>query len=1045
MSCIFNRDFPLGVPSGLFRPSLVTARTIFGAFPVSSSRISSYSFVSQQKAHSKNSPAIIPNPNGKSRLNKLVMKPFLRESIAAFRWLCAVLILFTAVTTYAASQISGSPPVERFVPDLDVYPQNFCIAQDSRHIVYLCNHDGVIEFDGERWKLWRLPNREIVRSIAIGKDDTVYVGGYNAFGVLRREATGLAVFEDLTPRFKSQLGEREFGDIWQTVVTPEGIYFRALRDVFFWDVVKNTTVHWKHEGRFGSLHHHQGKTLLQFRGEGFKVRENDVWRILPDMADPKMTIFEVVPLADGSQLAYGPTSGWRNIRNGKMTLQAMPVGLPSAERISRILSLPDKSVALATTNGLIYVLDPTLTRMQRIEIDSGFISGLTVGGNNSIFVSNDHGIHRIVWPPRWSAISNEQSKTGSIHLTANWGDEVFLLTTSGVYRVGEIAGGTTAFEFMPAWKNETVYDLLPVDRDRAIMAETRQIFIVDRLGRASPRAISSDTIYPRLFRASRYQADSVFVATEFGLRILDINSKSLAISENTPSNLAIRITHFAEISAEELWVGTERHGVWRYRFDKDGRIAEAKRIAEADGLKMGSTPTASVALLADKTLIASTGAGLFRWDGKRFQATAFDGLDKLHGDGDVLTIDTAPNGERWAYSATRVWHQDRQQSDKWHAHDIRNVRRGAIVSHFFNSDSSIVLVSVQGLLIHQAENVQNQKSPQAILPRVLLRSVTRSLAEGKREAVAINTATPPVFTQGDFSIRFEFALPDYAREGLRRYQAQLVGYEREMSDWSLTRAFTYSSLNPGKYTFLLRAKGADQQESEITPFQFVVAPRWYASIWARALFGLIALLLAWVLVQIYTRSRTILLAKRNQSLETKVVERTQELAEANRRLDMMAHIDGLTGIPNRRKFDEYLPSVWQNCRSQRKPLSILIVDVDHFKQYNDTNGHLAGDELLQRVAQLLLPCLRRAEDLLARYGGEEFIAVMPSADTDVAYATAENMRAAIETTSIGVTISIGVATYHAQINETIAAVIKRADDALYLAKKNGRNRVERST
>jgi diguanylate cyclase (GGDEF)-like protein len=358
----------------------------------------------------------------------------------------------------------------------------------------------------------------------------------------------------------------------------------------------------------------------------------------------------------------------------------------------------------------------------------------------------------------------------------------------------------------------------------------------------------------------------------------------------------------------------------------------------------------------------------------------------------------------------------------------------------------MTFINTYALLIHQASQANDLTTPTPIAPRVMLRSVSRTLADGIAVPLVLSSVkSPPTFTQDDFSIRFEFALPEYARDSKRRYQAKLVGHDRQLSEWSTSRAYTYSSLNPGEYTLQLRAKDSNGNETEIDPFTFVVEPRWYASGWARSLMGGAVLILAWGLLLLYTHRRTKLLAKQNLSLENKVAARTKELAEANRRLDMMAHIDGLTGIANRRKLDEYLPIVWKNSQNQNKPISILIIDVDHFKQYNDSHGHLAGDELLRSMAERLLPCLRRAEDLLARYGGEEFMVIMPGADAEIARSTAEAMRQVIETSSYGVTISIGVCTHVPGTAQTMAAHIRCADDALYQAKKAGRNRVVAQT
>ncbi|HEX5755687.1 MAG TPA: diguanylate cyclase, partial [Arenimonas sp.] len=178
----------------------------------------------------------------------------------------------------------------------------------------------------------------------------------------------------------------------------------------------------------------------------------------------------------------------------------------------------------------------------------------------------------------------------------------------------------------------------------------------------------------------------------------------------------------------------------------------------------------------------------------------------------------------------------------------------------------------------------------------------------------------------------------------------------------------------------------------------------------------------------------------NAELEAMVRTRTHELEAANSRLDSMAHRDGLTEIANRRRLDRFLAEAWQQCRARKRPISLLLIDVDHFKDFNDQHGHLAGDELLKRLAHALADCLRRGEDLVARYGGEEFMVVLPGADAGIAASLAESMRAAVEAAALGSTISVGHATAIPD-GDAVEYLIERADHALYAAKQGGRNRV----
>jgi len=178
-------------------------------------------------------------------------------------------------------------------------------------------------------------------------------------------------------------------------------------------------------------------------------------------------------------------------------------------------------------------------------------------------------------------------------------------------------------------------------------------------------------------------------------------------------------------------------------------------------------------------------------------------------------------------------------------------------------------------------------------------------------------------------------------------------------------------------------------------------------------------------------------------------ESQQHLLEANIELQRLNNMDGLTRLNNRRRFNEYAAVEWERAMRDRMEFSILIADVDNFKHYNDTYGHLSGDEALKRIAAAAISSCGRPGDLLARFGGEEFAAVLPNTSTVGALHVAERLRQAVESLQIShpgaapkvVTLSIGGASSAPQSGDVLFDLVNTADAALYEAKRLGRNRV----
>jgi diguanylate cyclase (GGDEF)-like protein len=186
-------------------------------------------------------------------------------------------------------------------------------------------------------------------------------------------------------------------------------------------------------------------------------------------------------------------------------------------------------------------------------------------------------------------------------------------------------------------------------------------------------------------------------------------------------------------------------------------------------------------------------------------------------------------------------------------------------------------------------------------------------------------------------------------------------------------------------------------------------------------------------------------------LHKELLETKRRLVEANQALVELANLDGLTGLPNRRHFDLLFKREWSRASRYGEPLSVIVVDIDYFKQYNDLHGHLAGDACLKRVAEALSRNTQRGTDLVARLGGEEFVILLPATDIEGAGIMAERLRKRVEALKIRhhgssisdhVTVSLGVAGGPPRQGQEMEELLRVADSALYRAKSSGRNRVE---
>jgi len=297
------------------------------------------------------------------------------------------------------------------------------------------------------------------------------------------------------------------------------------------------------------------------------------------------------------------------------------------------------------------------------------------------------------------------------------------------------------------------------------------------------------------------------------------------------------------------------------------------------------------------------------------------------------------------------------------------------------------------------------------------------------------------------NVEINFAGVSLIKSEQIKFRYKLEGHDPDWIDGDTRRTAYYSFLPPGHYRFLVKAANSDNLwNEEGASLAVELKPFFYQTSWFSALLALcVGLILfgAW-------KTSAMRYQTREQQMAALIAEKTEALRKANEELNHLAHSDELTAIANRRRFDEFLGDEWRRAIRFKTGISLVLLDIDHFKLYNDTYGHQAGDECLKRVAAALKETIHRPTDLLSRFGGEEFAIVLGGTDHAGAMKVAELALSKVRDLRIPhpgsptdrfLTASAGIATATATGDTSEAEVVKAADQALYRAKAGGRNQI----
>ncbi len=515
---------------------------------------------------------------------------------------------------------------------------------------------------------------------------------------------------------------------------------------------------------------------------------------------------------------------------------------------------------------------------------------------------------------------------------------------------------------------------------------------------------------------------------------------------------SMTVSALVEDRLGQIWVGTDGGGV--YRLDGDQFTSFGKEA--------GLSHLSVTAILEDQSgiiWVSTHGGGLFRFDQGRFV-----GLSMANGLPSNLIYATLEDNQSnlWCSSTRGIFRLDRADLERFHRNSMTQIafelfdtedglrtvecNGGVQACALTAKDGALWFATIAGIVKVMPGRLFHNPTP----PKLNIEYIT--VGDQKITDLERSLSLGP----GIRDLEINYAALSFSNPRKVRYAYKLQGFDADWLDVEDRKVAYYTNLPPGSYAFLVRADNGFGVWSETdASVEFELKPYFHQTHAYQFLVALVALASVVGLYMWRQRAGRV----REQELKRLVEDRTKDLwkvthklKDANHKLEELSFTDPLTGVGNRRRFEEVIEKEWRRTLRNQQPISILMIDIDFFKSYNDTYGHQSGDECLKVVANSLAQELNRPGDIIVRYGGEEFIVFLPETDFDGAHVVAESMRERVISLHIDhsgssimpqLSISIGVSSTIPTDDKNWHDLVKRADEALYQSKHLGRNRVER--
>ena len=764
---------------------------------------------------------------------------------------------------FCTAIVKGQNPIG--IPDIINYykssynagTENRSIVQDQNGIMYFANLDGLLSFDGSSWKLYSIPNKTIVRSIIMGKDNRIYAGGQDDFGYFSPDKNGKLFFTSLKPLLSKR--DYSFTDIWNIVTLGNDVFFRSKEKIFQYNGYSITVYPAPSEWAFLGI---GNNTLIaQDLSAGLMKFNNGLWTSYLD--DPPLPsgfiVSSMFPFGNDSSFLTTITSGFFILYKNKLTPFRFAGFNPlQNQRILTAIPVTNDWIGVGTNMNGCYVVNKkgeviqNLSRKEGLQINN--ILSMFLDKDNNLWLGLDDGIDFIAYNNAIKHIYPEKLNEGKGYTSLIYEDALYVGTSNGFYKVPMKGKTDLSFvdgDFIPlpyskgsSWCLTDINgELLFGYHDGAYTLHSGQEATIN----------SSVGFHCFLPLSNVLPSRLVLAGNESGLDILEWDNKQFISKGNIPG--FSEYSQFVAIDNNNtIWVGHPYRGI--YKIDpRPGMTAIVRLYTDEQGLP-SSVKNQLYKVL--NRIVVATEKGIYEYDPKtdRFEQSPY--FTSFFGTRNIRYLKEDASGNIWFVEDKNLGVLD----FSWkvpkiiYFPELNGKMVGGDENVYPYNNSNILVGSEKGFYhINYDAYKKNRYRLDVMIRSVKAFGNSDSLLFGgyfdqiNHPLIQPQTDVPSVSNNMN-SIHFEYSAPVYAQQSNVQYSYLLNGFNTSWSEWSKKSEKEYTNLPPGQYEFLVRAKNNLGNESSVKIYKFIVLPPWYQTTFAYIsyvllILGIIYLIFRW--------------------------------------------------------------------------------------------------------------------------------------------------------------------------------------------------------